>query len=150
MQKIAFRLALAALVVLVAGCSTVSTPPDSTEQVVAPGQPSLKVPGLGGLPDSKARKLQGQFVAASWSDLPGWNNDDLRNVWTTFIQNCRGLMRPTSTNLAGPTRATPRDWQPVCSAALDPQARALCQRSSGRATLYSNLAIALAPAGFRR
>mgnify|MGYP002350839718 CR=1 FL=1 len=29
-------------------------------------------------------------------------------------------MRPTSGNLAAPARATPRAWQPVCAAAIDP------------------------------
>jgi membrane-bound lytic murein transglycosylase A len=63
--------------------------------------------------------LQGQFASVNWSELPGWSDDDLKNVWTTFLRNCQGLMRPTSTNLAGPTRATPRAWQPVCAAATD-------------------------------
>lgn len=124
MQKRTLRLSLATFVVLIAGCSTVSTPPDSASSgvagVAAPDAP-LKVPAMGALPDSAARNLQGKFVAATWSDLPGWNQDNLRNVWTTFVRNCRGLMRPTTTNLAGPTRATPRAWQPVCAAALDPK-----------------------------
>src|SRR5690606_15224890 len=32
---------------------------------------------------------------------------------------CKGLMRPTSGNLAAPARAAPRVWQPVCAAAAD-------------------------------
>ena len=121
MQKRAFRLGLVAIMVLIAGCTTVSTPPESAEPGAAMPEAAQTVPGVGALPDSAARALQGKFVAAGWSDLPGWNNDDLRNVWTTFVRNCRGLMRPTTTNLAGPTRATPRAWQPVCAAALDPK-----------------------------
>ena len=52
--------------------------------------------------------------------MPGWSNDDLSQFWPLFIRNCRGLMRPTSGNLAAPARATPRAWQPVCAAAADP------------------------------
>ncbi len=120
MQKRVLRFGLAGLIVLMAGCSTVSTPPESDTPGIAKPDAPFSVPSVAALPDSAARALQGKFVAANWSELPGWNQDDLRNVWTTFVRNCRGLMRPTSTNLAGPTRATPRAWQPVCAAALDP------------------------------
>jgi membrane-bound lytic murein transglycosylase A len=120
MQKTVLHLGLASLVVLIAGCSTVSVPPEAGAPGAVKPEAPLTVPSVGAIPDSAARQLQGKFVAATWSELPGWNNDDLRNVWTTFVRNCRGLMRPTSTNLAGPTRATPRAWQPVCAAALDP------------------------------
>lgn len=120
MQKRVLRLGLAALVVLIAGCSTTPTPPESETAGIARPDAPFTVPSLAALPDSAARPLRGKFVAANWSELPGWSNDDLRNVWKTFVGNCRGLMRPTVTNLAGPTRATPRAWQPVCAAALDP------------------------------
>ncbi len=120
MQKRVLRFGLAGLIVWMAGCSTVSTPPDSDTPGIAKPDAPFSVPSVAALPDSAARALQGKFVAANWSELPGWNQDDLRNVWTTFVRNCRGLMRPTYTNLAGPTRATPRAWQPVCAAALDP------------------------------
>ena len=105
------------LLALLAGCSTVSEPPEpaapAPAPAVTPAAPS------GPISDSAARQLQGQFASANWSELPGWSDDDLKNVWTTFLRNCQGLMRPTSTNLAGPTRATPRAWQPVCAAATD-------------------------------
>lgn len=120
MQKRVLHLSLAVLVVLVAGCSTVSSPPESGAPGATTPEASFTVPSAAALPDSAARKLQGSFVSAPWSELPGWGQDDLRQVWTTFVRNCRGLMRPTSTNLAGPTRATPKAWQPVCEAALDP------------------------------
>lgn len=111
------RVWVSALLVLLVGCSTVSEPPEpappASGPAVAPSVPS------GPIPDSAARQLQGRFVSANWSELPGWSDDDLKNVWTTFLRNCQGLMRPTSTNLAGPTRATPRAWQPVCAAAAD-------------------------------
>ncbi len=111
------RVWVSVLLVLLVGCSTVSEQPQpaapASGPAVAPSVPS------GTIPDSAARQLQGRFVSANWSELPGWSDDDLKNVWTTFLRNCQGLMRPTSTNLAGPTRATPRAWQPVCAAATD-------------------------------
>ena len=111
------RVWVSVLLVSLVGCSTVSEQPEPAAQAsgpaVAPSVPS------GTIPDSAARQLQGRFVSANWSELPGWSDDDLKNVWTTFLRNCQGLMRPTSTNLAGPTRATPRAWQPVCAAATD-------------------------------
>ena len=96
-----------------------SEPPAPAAPAPAPGPVAIPTSPSGPIPDSAARQLQGQFASANWSELPGWSDDDLKNVWTTFLRNCQGLMRPTSTNLAGPTRATPRAWQPVCAAATD-------------------------------
>ncbi len=109
---------VSAFLVLLAGCSTVSVPPEPAAPAPAAPVVTPTVPS-GSIPDSAARQLQGRFVSANWSELPGWSDDDLKNVWTTFLRNCQGLMRPTSINLAGPTRATPRAWQPVCAAASD-------------------------------
>ncbi len=116
---------LAGLAVLLAACSTApsvkvdqsTSMPDSG---VASSDGPLVVPALSALPDTAARSLSGKFVAVGFNELPGWSNDDLRNVWVTFIRNCRGLMRPTSGNLAASARSTPRAWQPVCAAAADP------------------------------
>lgn len=78
------------------------------------------VPSLSALPDTPPRALAGKFKAGTWSEMPGWSADDLTQFWPLFLRNCRGLMRPTSGNLAAPARATPRAWQPVCAAAIDP------------------------------
>ena len=65
------------------------------------------VPPLSALPDTAVRPLSGKYVSVGWTDLPGWASDDLKNGWSIFIRNCRGLVRPTSGNLAGPARAAP-------------------------------------------
>ena len=78
------------------------------------------MPSLSALADTPPRALAGKLKPASWAEMPGWSNDDLSQFWPLFIRNCRGLMRPTSGNLAAPARATPRAWQPVCAAAADP------------------------------
>ena len=72
------------------------------------------MPSLSALADTPPRALAGKLKPASWAEMPGWSNDDLSQFWPLFIRNCRGLMRPTSGNLAAPARATPRAWQPVC------------------------------------
>ena len=120
------RIALiASLALLLAACSTGPAPKvDQSATVLDTGtvlaDGPLVVPALSALPDTTARTLNGKFVSVSYSELPGWSNDDLRNVWVTFLRNCRGLMRPTTGNLAASARSTPRAWQPVCAAAADP------------------------------
>ena len=122
----AYRAVVACLIsVLLVACSTSpSIMSDSSSSLpdtgIAATDGPLIVPALSALPDTTARPLLGKFVAVPFTELPGWSNDDLRNVWTTFVRNCRGLMRPTSGNLAASARSTPRAWQPVCAAAADP------------------------------
>jgi len=108
---------------LLAACSLTQVPPEPGQPgpAASPGAPSvtgpLVVPPLSALPDTPARALGGHFQRANWADLPGWTADDLSQLWPLFIRNCKGLMRPTSGNLAAPARAAPRVWQPVCAAA---------------------------------
>jgi len=111
-----------------AGC--VSAPPGDVQ---VPGAPSAeevaaeptvpletpKIPALSAIKDSAPRSLAGHYVAVGWSDLPGWQSDDMRNVWAVFMLNCGGLMRPTGGSLTTPARATPKVWQPVCAAAIE-------------------------------
>ena len=64
------------------------------------------MPSLSALADTPPRALAGKLKPASWAEMPGWSNDDLSQFWPLFIRNCRGLMRPTSGNLAaGPRHA---------------------------------------------
>lgn len=106
-----------------AGCST--APRDDAGAVRAGAAPEatvqpFRVPPLSSLPAEKARKLQGHYVKVAWSDVPGWQSDDLKNYWANFVRNCSGLMRPTGASLTRPARANPRVWHAVCQAALDP------------------------------
>ena len=117
-------LTLTSLLILLAACSSGPSRPTGPAslpeaQPSAPEGP-LIVPALSALPETPPRALTGKFVSVGYQEMPGWANDDLRNVWTTFLRNCRGLMRPTSGNLAAPARSAPRAWQPVCAAAADP------------------------------
>lgn len=117
------------LLMILSGC--VSAPPPISGEPGAPlaeeiaAEPTvpleaIKVPPLNSISDSTPRSLAGQYAAGNWSDLPGWQNDDMRNVWAVFLRNCAGLMRPTGGSLTSSPRATPRVWQPVCLAAINP------------------------------
>ena len=136
-------LSLLCLPPLLAACSLSEVPPESGlagqpgAAAPAPAGP-LVVPPLSALRDTPARALGGQFQRVGWADLPGWSNDDLSQFWPLFIRNCKGLMRPTSGNLAAPARATPRAWQPVCAAAADP-ARAPADAAAVRQFLQTYL-----------
>ena len=44
-------------------------------------------PPAASAPPPFARTLQ----VASWSDLPGWQEDDLAATWPAFLQSCRGM-----------------------------------------------------------
>ena len=134
MKRNLFSLLGATALAVLAGCATVTpeVPPDGTAAPAGSTAPvpggaatgpvagPLKVPPLSALPDTPARALAGRFQRASFGEIPQWRNDDLAQIWPVFLRNCQGLMRPTSGNLAAPARATPRVWQPVCAAAIDP------------------------------
>lgn len=76
----------------------------------------LRVPPLSSLPEPPKRQLKGHFTKANWSDLPGWQSDDLTNMWVALENNCKGLMRPVSGALTAPTFANPRQWHGFCLA----------------------------------
>lgn len=124
LNRVALRGLLTSACLALAACSTgpSKTPATSVLPEVSTAAPEgpLVVPALSALPETPMRPLAGKFAPAAFNEVPGWANDDMRNVWVTFLRNCRGLMRPTSGNLAAPARAAPRAWQPVCAAAADP------------------------------
>src|SRR5690554_2469436 len=108
---------------MLAACSTVTLEGDTPDLRDEPeadiiAQP-LRVPPLDTITDTPARALSGKFVPVTYDALPGWGADDMTSVWKTFINNCKGLMRPVSGSLVLPARAAPRVWQPVCAAAQD-------------------------------
>jgi len=121
-------LAVAALAVLLASCASVEVgeaPGETPAEVDITRQP-LSVPPLEALRDTAERPLAGRFVPVGWGALPSWADDDLSRLWPVFINNCKGLMRPTGGSQVQQARATPRAWQPVCAAAAqaEPQSGA--------------------------
>ncbi|TEA77805.1 murein transglycosylase A [Allopusillimonas ginsengisoli] len=112
----------ASLLALLASCTSLPLEEPSGGKPPETGAPDiaarpLVVPSLQSMRDTPPRALAGKFAQASWSSLPGWQDDNLEHVWKGFLNNCKGLMRPVSGSLAMQARATPRAWQPVCAAA---------------------------------
>jgi len=111
------------LAAFLASCASVGVDDESAEipaDVDITQQP-LNVPPLAAMRDSAERKLDGRFVPVGWGALPSWASDDLSRLWPVFINNCKGLMRPTGGSQVQQARATPRAWQPVCAAASELQ-----------------------------
>lgn len=102
---------LAFVFLLLAGCSTLqpeSAIPNCPPCAACPSCPppvavTPTVPPAAQLPFS--RTLQ----AADWSDLPGWQDDDVAAAWPAFLQSCRGL--------AG--RPHGEEWKRVCELARE-------------------------------
>ncbi len=84
-------LAVAAVAVatLLNGCTTVSVPPDKTDDVK--------------LPDTQVVRHQRRVTFA---ELPGWTEDNIKEVWPAFRRSCNA-------NAALP------EWQRVCASAVD-------------------------------
>lgn len=100
------------LAVLLAACST--TPPgrdpaSGSAAAACPPCPVCPETAVAVPPPPPAKPLQ----RASWKDLPGWNDDDLRAAWPAFLQSCRGLAGKPQ----GPA------WKRVCDLARGLDAR---------------------------
>lgn len=90
-------------VLFLAGCSSV--PPSEAPVACAPcaacqACPAPTTPATPPPAAAFSRTLQ----AASWSDLPGWAEDDHAAAWAAFLQSCRGLASKPN----GPA------WKRVC------------------------------------
>ncbi len=59
-----------------------------------------------------------QLQQVAWSQLPGWQEDDLTQAWPAWLKSCQGLVKRSAYDI---------DWKPACSAsskvnASDPNA----------------------------
>ncbi|MBC7204842.1 MAG: MltA domain-containing protein, partial [Pusillimonas sp.] len=110
------------LSIFLAACTTTepeqAVPAPSAEPAEDISVRPLQIPEINSLPETPTRPLTGKFQAVQWGALPGWQDDNLDQVWKAFVNNCKGLMRPVSGSLALPARASPRAWQPVCAEVL--------------------------------
>ena len=60
--------------------------------------PAVRVPAeaprasgaLAGMPGtpSPQQSYRSRWIAASWSDMPGWQNDPMQDAWNAWLQNC--------------------------------------------------------------
>jgi membrane-bound lytic murein transglycosylase A len=49
-----------------------------------------------------------QFIPVAWSQLPGWQEDDLTAAWPAWQRSCQGLAKRNPSGL---------NWKPACAAA---------------------------------
>lgn len=75
--------------------------------------PCPTCPATPPVPPPFSRSLQ----PASWSELPGWNDDDLAAAWPGLLQSCRGMA-------SKPQGAA---WKKVCDAARADQGQIAAQ-----------------------
>jgi membrane-bound lytic murein transglycosylase A len=90
--------------ILLAACSTTPPPPAKT-----PTPPVVMPPPLGpvAVPEAPVAPKPAPaplMTPTSFSALPGWQQDDLREAWPAFIASCRAL-------------GSKNDWKSACTAA---------------------------------
>lgn len=103
MRKI--QIAFVAAVLLMAGCATQKAVVEAPSPTCAPcaACPTCPPAVTPVVPPAFSRTL----VPASWSDLPGWADDDVSAAWPGFLQSCRGV----ASKAHGPV------WKRVCDLA---------------------------------
>ena len=84
---------LAALTMFLTACSTT---PEYSKKVVKETPPSNTY-------DSRVAEL----ISVAWSDLPGWQEDDLTAAWPAWKRSCEGLLKRNPSGL---------NWKPACAA----------------------------------
>ncbi|MCE1182357.1 MAG: murein transglycosylase A [Rhodocyclales bacterium] len=100
MRKLQAAFALSVL--LLSGCSLFSPAPEKAA-TCAPCASCPTCPGVPTPPPAFSRQL----TAASWSDLPGWAEDDVAAAWPVFMQSCRGVA----------SKPHAAEWKRVCELA---------------------------------
>ena len=79
---------------LVACGTAIRAPVDDSGRRPAPTRPATEAPratgSLAGMPGtpSPQQSYRSRWVAASWNDIPGWQNDTLQDAWNAWLQNC--------------------------------------------------------------
>jgi membrane-bound lytic murein transglycosylase A len=98
----------AAVALVLAGCVTSPTPPAKPSQPApvtptAPATPAQQ-PVQPTVPAAPTPPAKAEFIPARFSDLPGWDRDDLRAAWPAFMLSCSKL-------------ASGADWKEPCAIA---------------------------------
>ncbi|MFL6708912.1 MAG: murein transglycosylase A [Massilia sp.] len=95
---------LPVLAVLLAACQTAPTPVEPPAPVKAPAPAPVKAPA----PAAPATAAP-LMTPVSFAELPGWQQDDLRQAWPAFISSCKAI-------------TTKPGWAAPCAAAaaIDP------------------------------
>ncbi|MGW8390424.1 murein transglycosylase A [Pseudoduganella sp. HUAS MS19] len=97
----------AAVALALSGCVTPPPPPAKPAQPapVTPTVPATPVqpPAQPAVPAAPTPPAKAEFIPARFSDLPGWERDDLRAAWPAFMLSCSKL--------------TGADWKEPCAIA---------------------------------
>jgi membrane-bound lytic murein transglycosylase A len=94
--------AVAALVL--SACTTQPVQPPAPQPAPQPVQPAAPAPQPPVQPAPPPKPTKPDFIPAAWSELPGWDRDDLRAAWPAFVQSCSKL-------------AAQSDWKEPCAIA---------------------------------
>ncbi|HEY1150835.1 MAG TPA: murein transglycosylase A [Pseudoduganella sp.] len=94
--------AVAALVL--SACTTQPVQPPAPQPAPQPVQPAAPAPQPPVQPAPPPKPTKPDFIPAAWSELPGWDRDDLRAAWPAFMQSCSKL-------------AAQADWKEPCAIA---------------------------------
>jgi membrane-bound lytic murein transglycosylase A len=88
-------LVVTSVVAVLVGCGTTRRAPviEQTRPYPAARAPadvpraSGSLAGTPGTPNPQ-QSYRSRWVATSWSDVPGWQNDQLQDAWNAWLQNC--------------------------------------------------------------
>ncbi len=86
---------LALIVGSLVACGTPRQAPVEADARPSPAtKPLLEAPrasgGMAGMPGtpSPQQSYRSRWIAATWRDVPGWQNDNLQEAWNAWLQNC--------------------------------------------------------------
>ena len=63
------------------------TPPSAARTPADAPRTTGSLAGTPGTP-SPQQSYRSRWVAASWSEVPGWQNDQMQDAWNAWLQNC--------------------------------------------------------------
>jgi membrane-bound lytic murein transglycosylase A len=93
----------------IAGCQTVSTPPQEVPPLAPPATipqtPTAKPVIPPSVEPGQPAPATSQLKPAEWADLSGWGKESVKGTWPAFLQSCAGLGNQPA-------------WQNVCKSAL--------------------------------
>ncbi len=95
MRQILWRLTWALIVGSLAACGTSHRAPlHDSGRPYPVARPSAETPrasgALAGMPGtpSPQQSYRSRWVAVSWNEIPGWQNDEMQDAWNAWLQNC--------------------------------------------------------------
>ena len=95
MRQILWRLTWALIVGSLAACGTSHRAPlHDSGRPYPVARPSAETPRASGalarMPGtpSPQQSYRGRWVAVSWNEIPGWQNDEMQDAWNAWLQNC--------------------------------------------------------------